>query len=1378
MSPATESPSLEESLINLNSTLNKDQGIVNTSSAGRFLESPGSIDQQYQEYASTHLIQEDITRFIKDLVGGLNDPDEDRSIPGYIVGPFGYGKTSTAGKVWHELEQKENYITTPPIYFDELQSLVDAVYGWLRYRLDSDDLLEQLDRIYDRHLETNIESIVEDTDINPGDQESIHDQLQQLAETGEIDVTFTVDNLLSFLSEANTLVKEAGYDGLVVIADELQQFISNAPSDKKAYSQLRDIAKSIALGLREGDGLGLLFTMDDGLEGDLNVNADDVLARLSEQNVKIDLRNVYDRGFPKRLWDSLSEKYRFEEEQYDVISEDALNAIGQICERGKPLSNGPRTVVDIFTLAIDHYLNNTDTFDALALANAYYKGTVRYKGDHIKQAMTSAINADIINNQAREDFIKICGVFPRGVPDEVLDKYGLRESRDEVKNDLHGQHIITHEEGYTLKRLEREDEDRGIKDEIFTQFYQKYDTTAIHNDSARNIFQSQVLEEELFEGTRGRGLNSWVTKDEFSIHTGGVHKAIFEGSFDGDNYPKRLLAIVVGETQEAVLNLAEDVDGADLTFAFVTDMSDGVEPHIERPENDLAVLYLDFMSKLGDLPGGLQLLEDYMSPEDVNAHLLLSLYHFIQEWQETNSVNPNQASQLEYVQGNLLEQSVSELFGPPLNQEPELGVDSDTRRVIQAQQVLKTLFNRIIQDVYPEYETLFVSGNYNTFLDDYEGLLIGRDLDLQISQKRGNREITASAQRLAEGIGVSSIATAETRYKNVLDPLVDVVNWEGKERTIQVRLHPLENELKTAIEEQNDERLRYEEAYDVGAAGGYRPEEVDWALRFLEARQYINRYPDSSPPYVELDEVAIDYAEVSERLETVTDRFETAKTLSEGESLNRNWSEAEEIQAKLSSLDEKLSAATENDIELLDQVLTEISDLEEKIERELEQIETVYRERCRSKEKELDRLSTASKPRGLQKSIDGAQVTYHIHLSDLQGRLTGKFETAQDQVSEAAANLQDTVDGNEARKTGPIESIRAYKETLEGARDSETAFEEVQEEVGNKAEDYQSWINLAQEMGDLRKKMQAYIKSHDDASEVDRLKSELDDLMSNIMSEFANSSENKVDVLTNAGVYRSQFEKDIADRYEAITEADQKDFEYRKQILENTLGTGTDGRGRLRQTLSAQNPSESRRNLSAQFAKQFHQNRGGIEEVSEEIEQVKNKIQYTQMLNQVPDNTESKPVTIIRELENFEEIIDEISQSIDNLNIRDDIPLPGDSDKSEEFPKTDEELTLPIQNSTIGIGSELSKICEKVEDRLSEVKRWRSISDVPPDLQYIHDELSARQSRDIEDILTTVGEHQTEGKRDIDIDEFFDDLQRLFEDSHITIEITTEHRQS
>lgn len=114
---------------------------------------------------------------------------------------------------------------------------------------------------------------------------------------------------------------------------------------------------------------------------------------------------------------------------------------------------------------------------------------------------------------------------------------------------------------------------------------------------------------------------------------------------------------------------------------------------------------------------------------------------------------------------------------------------------------------------------------------------------------------------------------------------------------------------------------------------------------------------------------------------------------------------------------------------------------------------------------------------------------------------------------------------------------------------------------------YNSWARD----GELRIKMQVYIKNHDDASQIKSLKSELDNLMSRIMSEFTNSSNNKFDVLTSSGVYRSQFEKDIADRYETITRPDQQDFEYRKQILENILRDGTNGQGRPRQTLSAQN---------------------------------------------------------------------------------------------------------------------------------------------------------------------------------------------------------------
>lgn len=288
---------------------------------------------------------------------------------------------------------------------------------------------------------------------------------------------------------------------------------------------------------------------------------------------------------------------------------------------------------------------------------------------------------------------------------------------------------------------------------------------------------------------------------------------------------------------------------------------------------------------------------------------------------------------------------------PPINQEPELGVDSDTRRVIQAQQVLDKLFSRVIRTVYSEYETLSVSADYDTFLGDYETLLIGENLDLQISQKRGDKSITKSAEKLAETIGVSSKATAKTRYANVLDSLVDMEDWETGERTIQLRLHSLERKLRTVIEERNEdsEHLSYKKAYDIAAAGGYWQEGVDWALCFLEERQYINKYPE--PDYVELDEVVVDYSEVHERLEAVRDDSETTISLSEAERLDRDCAETEakEIRADLSSLERKLSNAAENDSEILDEVLTEISELEQQINGELTEIETVYRERCRSK---------------------------------------------------------------------------------------------------------------------------------------------------------------------------------------------------------------------------------------------------------------------------------------------------------------------------------------------------------------------------------------------------------------------------------------------
>jgi hypothetical protein len=261
-------------------------------------------------------------------------------------------------------------------------------------------------------------------------------------------------------------------------------------------------------------------------------------------------------------------------------------------------------------------------------------------------------------------------------------------------------------------------------------------------------------------------------------------------------------------------------------------------------------------------------------------------------------------------------------------------------------------------------------------------------------------------------------------------------------------------------------------------------------------------------------------------------------------------------------------------------------------------------------------------------------------------------------------------------------------------------------------------------------------------------------------------------------VSQSRFEEDIQSEYEDITEADEQDFDYRRFVLENTLDIGTEGRGQIRQNLSPRNPAESRQNLSTQFANKIRESRGGIEEIREDIEKVRNRIEYTMMLNQVPDNPNPTPEAISNDLDTCEDLIDQISQAITDLNIRDAISLPDDEEKSEEFPNTDDELTLPIGENNIPIGSKLSDIRKQVGEALTEVKRWQSIGDVPADLQYIHTELSSRQTRDIEDLLTTIGDQKNKGTEELNIKEFFEDIQTLFENNHISIEIASEHRQT
>jgi len=1355
---------IESSLRELNDTLNKDEGIVNTSSAHRFLDQPSDIEAEYIEYARTHLIQTDIQRFIDSLTGALEDEEVNKSVPGYIVGPYGFGKTSTTGKVWYLLDQEDEYITTPPIYFDELQSIVDAVYGWMRFRLrDREEHLNNLERRYQAKVTSNVEDIVNQTGFDDKDQ--TREEFEQLIESGSIDIEFSVQHVLDFLSECNQIAKDAGYKGLVVIADELQQFISSHSSDKEAYSKLRDIAKSTALGLNEGDGLGLLFTMDDGLHGDLDVNADDVLARLAEQNVQLNLANVYDRDFPTELWESLAETYGFDDTCYEVITEDTLDAIGQICERGPPLSNGPRSVVDILTIAIEHYLSESKAFDALSLANAYYNGVVRFKGDHIKTAITEAVNSDQISTPDRENFIKLCGVFPRGVSDDLLKQYGVHEAKEQVKGELHGQLIITHEEGRTLKRLEREGEDRGIKDELFTQFYRDYDTTDIYDSNASETFRDFVISKELFPAVRGKSLSSWVTKHNFEPETGGVHAAVFRGSFNGQEYPERLIEVRTGTDATSVKSPDEGTD-TDLTIGFVVNMDkqSEVAPHIERVSTDEILLHLDFADSFDSLPSNIVMLEDYMSPEDVSPHLLLSLHHFMRSWEKNKTVNPNQETQLDYIRDQLITQSIQKAFGPPLNGDDFLDESGSSRRTVDPSKVVEKIFNRVIEEVYPKYKTLFISDNYQTFLDDYESLLVGNDPNIRISQKRGNTSIKGTKGDISNAIGVSSNSTAKTRLDKQFKDLIDTEVWQGKDARIRLTLHPLEELLKNHIEEVEKETIPVKKLYDVAGKKGYRQEEVDWAIRLLVGRDFIKHYQDDG--IVELSDIAIDIDQVKSRLESLRNKT------SELNKVSNEWDEYSSITSELDQIEGRLNGTTNDDIEILDDLNADLEEVDSQISTQIKATSATLHERARAMKDRLKALSSTSKPRDLKKTVEKSNVPFGLHIKDIETELSSNFTKATTKAESARSDLHTDLEITSG--TATLSEIKTLQDSISEAKEIAEQVDDKLENVKQDAVDYADWCRLANDMDAARSDIVQYTNTHPDNGAAISLKNELTELMSEIQTEFQKSGahDNFPQALRNAEMYRQQF-KDLKDQFEEITQGDEENFNYRKNILENTLKIGTSGHPSIRQNLSPNNAEKSRNDLKHEFRRQLVENNDGIEDVKSEIESIETSIGYAELLNQVPDSANPTPADIRDQIAEFESAIDDIHQAVSQMDITSDIQLPNESGRSNSFPNTNETLNLSLEDREISVGERIDEIRGSIETLHQDVREWRQVTKTPPEnLEYIMNELEYRNQTDLESLLIAVSEK----RGNVDVAEFFADLETLFEGNHITLSIKSEHR--
>lgn len=116
----------------LNPILNKES-ILKTANARELERAPQDVLMRYINYSHTHVPLGDTTRQLANLQRVITQ--NKTCAVGTIVGPYGYGKTSTAVHIWSELREKR-IMAVPPFQWNNLAQLIDAVYHWVRFEFE------------------------------------------------------------------------------------------------------------------------------------------------------------------------------------------------------------------------------------------------------------------------------------------------------------------------------------------------------------------------------------------------------------------------------------------------------------------------------------------------------------------------------------------------------------------------------------------------------------------------------------------------------------------------------------------------------------------------------------------------------------------------------------------------------------------------------------------------------------------------------------------------------------------------------------------------------------------------------------------------------------------------------------------------------------------------------------------------------------------------------------------------------------------------------------------------------------------------------------------------------------------------------------------
>ncbi|HEX29661.1 TPA: hypothetical protein ENG04_06235 [Candidatus Poribacteria bacterium] len=694
-------------------TLEVLRAIVDTARADDLERQPEAVRTRYEPYAASYFVIEAVKRVEQRLINELR---AGRPVTGYLSAEFGYGKTATAVYLWKRCLDS-GLVAVPPFLFRQLKDIMQATKGWLEYQLRHTQpvMVAELREVYNVRAEHSVDELAREI-AQEGISEAKAKAIVQKHIARRRDV-MTTQSLLDFLRDATVLAQRAGFKGLVIFADEIQDFIRVEDTGARdAIQTLSELVKGVRA--MTSIPLGVMFTMPvNPTETAVEEQAGDIMQRMRERGTALRLQDAYGREFPEELWDHLCRSFGDEEARH-AVEERTLKALGQLCER-KDLSNGPRTVINAFKRISQHYQQNRRPYTPIDLMEDYLQGHIVFEGREAK--ITGTLRQlmelpSVRNNRRYQQAVKLLAAFPQGVDEEKAGElYDVIVDLADKERWL-GEHITQLSEGYALTRLQRSPEPRPILDEIIRDFRRRwhYSYTEFHKLQLAAVgFITEILPMLFPKRASGQYANFGGHKSpDHDAH--GVAYVMLDGCFErlSPRFPYRKVCVSVGTDVERLSRFQPPDEDIDLDFRFFLELPEDEEApvHIVSANRDRRVdFHLNLRRTFGrQFPIELSFLHDIMAPERTSAQVLLGLSMRMREWLEEHPDTSKADKQMIEAQRQALHRYAAQLLLPDSSDPSKVQTIGITVSGAE-QRVIESAFETKCAELYPEYKPLMVT---------------------------------------------------------------------------------------------------------------------------------------------------------------------------------------------------------------------------------------------------------------------------------------------------------------------------------------------------------------------------------------------------------------------------------------------------------------------------------------------------------------------------------------------------------------------------------------------------------------------------------------------------------------------------------------------